>query len=288
MACCNTEKDARRRADQWCGTARPPTALPAGKIASTCAVDVEYRRRKCRIEIGEIEAIFRYPVKSMRGEPLVAATLGWHGLEGDRRLAFRRLDERGGFPWLTASKLPDLILFTPQQREDANGQALPTHVRTPEGDEMPLFGEALAAEVGRRYGAPVEMMQLKHGIFDDASISVITSATVGEIGRLAGRSADVRRFRPNIVVRSTRAVPFEEDEWLGGVLMFGKADDAPAVTVTMRDARCAMVNIDPDGGSPAPEVLKAVVRANQNNAGIYATVTRIGRLAVGQPIVLRR
>jgi hypothetical protein len=62
----------------------------------------------------------------------------------------------------------------------------------------------------------------------------------------------------------------------------------PAVTVTMRDLRCAMVSIDPDGASPAPEVMKACVRANENNAGIYATVTRIGRLAVGQTIVLHR
>lgn len=240
------------------------------------------------IKIGQIEAIFRYPVKSMRGEPLDAATLGWHGIDGDRRLAFRRLDERGGFPWLTASKLPDLILFTPRRLEGGNGEALPTHVLTPEGEELPVFGEALAAEIGRRYGAPVQMMHLKHGIFDDASISVITSDTVREIGRLAGRGADVRRFRPNIVVRSARAVPFEEDEWLGGVLTFGEADDAPAVAVTMRDVRCAMVNLDPDGGSPAPEVLKAVVRANQNNAGVYGTVTRVGRLAVGQTIVLRR
>jgi hypothetical protein len=136
------------------------------------------------IEIGQIEAIFRYPVKSMRGEPLDAATLGWHGLDGDRRLAFRRLDERGGFPWLTASKHPDLILFTPRGHQDGNHDALPTHVLTPEGEEMPLFGEALAAEVGRRYRAPVQMMQLKHGIFDEASISVITSDTVREVGRL--------------------------------------------------------------------------------------------------------
>lgn len=239
------------------------------------------------IEIGQIEALFRYPVKSMRGESLDAATLGWHGLDGDRRLAFRRLDERGGMPWLTASKLPELVLFTPQ-REDGDGEALPTHVRTPEGEEMPLFGDALAAEVGRRFGAPVQMMQLNHGIFDDGSISVITSDTVREIGRLAGRSADVRRFRPNIVVRSTRAIPFEEDQWLGSVLSFGEADDAPAVTVTARDVRCVMVNLDPDDASRASEVMKAVVRANQNNAGIYGTVTRIGRLAVGQTIVLRR
>ena len=238
------------------------------------------------IEIGQIEAIFRYPVKSMRGEPLDEATLGWHGLDGDRRLAFRRLDERGGFPWLTASKLPDLVLFTPQRSKDANGDALPTYVLTPEGEKLPLFGEALTAEVGRRYGAHVEMMQLKHGIFDDASVSVIATDTVREVCRLAGRGEDVRRFRPNIVVRSMRAVPFEEDEWVGGVLTFGDGDDAPAVAVTMRDLRCGMVNIDPDNASLAPDVLKAAVRANQNNAGIYGTVTRIGRLAVGQAIVL--
>jgi uncharacterized protein YcbX len=241
-----------------------------------------------RIEIGEIEALCRYPVKSMRGESLDTATLGWHGLDGDRRFALRRLDERGGFPWLSAGKLPDLVLFSPQRRGE--GGALPTHVRTPEGEELPIFSEALAAEIGRRHGSPVQMMQLRHGIFDDATISVITSDTVREIGRLAGRGADVRRFRPNIVVRSTRAVPFEEDEWVGGVLTFGEGqgDDAPAVTVTMRDLRCAMVNIDPDEGSLAPEVLKACVRANDNNAGVYATVTRIGRLAVGQTIVLHR
>ena len=74
---------------------------------------------------------------------------------------------------------------------------------------------------------------------------------------------------------------------MGGVLSFGEGDDAPAITVTMRDVRCSMVNLDPDSASPAPEVLKAVVRANQNNAGIYGAVTRIGRLAVGQTMLLR-
>ena len=64
-------------------------------------------------QIGHVEAIFRYPVKSMAGEGLEVAKLGWHGLDGDRRLAFRRMDDRSGFPWLIASKLPDLPLFTP-------------------------------------------------------------------------------------------------------------------------------------------------------------------------------
>jgi hypothetical protein len=252
------------------------------------------------MEIGRVEALFRYPVKSMGGERVDAANLGWHGLEGDRRLAFRRFNEgdRSGFPWLTASKLPDLVLFTPKRREDGgreyNDQGdvhLPTHIRTPDGAELPVFGEDLAAEVGRRYGAPVQMMQLRHGIFDEASISVIALDTVGEIERLAGQSLDVRRFRPNIVVRLLRPVPFQEDEWVGGELSFGELDIAhdngPAIGVTMRDVRCSMVNLDPDSAKSAPEVLKAVVRAHQNTAGVYGAVTRIGRLAVGQTIFLR-
>jgi uncharacterized protein YcbX len=239
------------------------------------------------IEIGHVEAIFRYPVKSMAGERLDEANLGWYGLDGDRRMAFRRMDDRSGMPWLTASKLPDLVRFAPQRREDGPQGDLPTHIRTPDGQEMPVFGEDLATEVGRRYGAPVEMMQLRHGIFDEASISVIALDTVREIGRLAGRSLDVRRFRPNVVVRSLRSGPFLEDEWLGGVLSFGEGDDGPAITVTMRDERCSMVNLDPDTASPAPQVMKAVVRANQNNAGVYGAVTRSGRLAVGQTIILR-
>jgi hypothetical protein len=74
---------------------------------------------------------------------------------------------------------------------------------------------------------------------------------------------------------------------VGGVLSFGEGDVAPAITVTMRDVRCSMVNFDPDSAAAAPEVLKAVVRVHQNTAGIYGAVTRIGRLAVGQAIFLR-
>lgn len=236
------------------------------------------------IEVGHVEAIFRYPVKSMAGEPLEAADLGWHGLDGDRRYALRRINDCSGMPWLTASKLPDLLLFTPHREHGAKGD-LPTHVRTPDGRDLPVLGDDLATEVGRRYGAPVQMMQLRHGIFDEATMSVIATDTIREIARLAGRSLDVRRFRPNILVRLHRAVPFQEDEWLGGVLSFGEGDDAPAIAVTMRDERCSMVNLDPDSATPAPEVMKAIVREHENKAGIYGAVTRIGRLAVGQPIL---
>jgi uncharacterized protein len=239
-----------------------------------------------RMKIGEIEALFRYPVKSMAGEALEFADLGWHGLEGDRRLAFRRADDRGGFPWLTASTLPELILFTPQRNSATTPGALPSHVRTPDGEDLPLFSNELAAEVGRRHGSPVEMMHLNRGIFDEASISVITSTTILEISRLSAQQPDARRFRPNILISSVGAVPFEEDEWVGGVLIFGDGNEPALVGVTNRDERCSMVNFDPDSARPSPQILKAIVQTRDNKAGAYGATTRRGRLAVGQPVFL--
>jgi hypothetical protein len=54
---------------------------------------------------------------------------------------------------------------------------------------VPIFGTDLAAEVGRRLGAPVQMMHLDRGIFDETPLSVIATDTVREIGRLAGQGA---------------------------------------------------------------------------------------------------
>lgn len=237
------------------------------------------------VEVGRIEAIFRYPVKSMRGEALETAALGWHGVEGDRRFAFKRREAKGGFPWLTARHVAALLGYTPVQRGDA---VLSTHVRTPEGEELELFGEALQADMERRHGHPVEMMQLNQGVFDEAGVSLITPGTVAEVCGRGGVAPDVRRFRPNILVRAARGLAFEEDGWAGGMLSFGDGADAPAIHVTKRDARCVMINLDPDGGPASPAVMKAAVAANGGNAGVYATVTRAGRLAVGQSVRLHR
>jgi uncharacterized protein len=236
------------------------------------------------VEIGRIEAIFRYPVKSMRGEQVVSAQLGWRGVEGDRRFALRRIGAPGNFPWLTAGKFAALMQYAPVRREA--GEGAPTHVATPEGEELEILGEALAADIARRHGHPVEMMQMKHGVFDEADVSVIAAGTVKDICRLGGVETDVRRFRPNILVRTRQNAAFEENDWVGGQLTFGDGPDAPAVAVTMNDPRCVMVNLDPDGGAASPEVMKAALKANRNDAGVYATVTRAGRIAVGQAVLL--
>ena len=238
------------------------------------------------MELGRISAIFRYPVKSMAGELLDVAKLSWHGIEGDRRLAFRRLTDKSGFPWLTASKLPQLLLYKPVRLDSnansKNGELLPTHVRTPDGKEYELRSDELREELSNRYGSDVELMHLKHGIFDEACISVISLGTVHCVERESGRDVDLRRFRPNVVIETDSAEPFEEDRWVGRTLMFGEGNSGAALRVTMRDERCVMVNLDPDTAERDSAVMKTVVRLNQNYAGVYGTVVRAGELRVGQ------
>jgi uncharacterized protein YcbX len=239
------------------------------------------------IELGRLSAIFRYPIKSMAGARLDTARLGWHGVEGDRRLAFRRLADRGAFPFLTASRLPELVLYEPLGRQDTTGEPLPTHVRTPDGREHGLTDEALRKEIAARHGGEVELMQFRHGIFDEAAVSVIALGTIRTIARAAGHDADVRRFRPNLVIDTQGAQPFEEDRWVGKVLEFGSDGTGPAVSVTLRDLRCVMLNLDPDTAEADAEVMKTVVRMNENHAGVYGTVVRTGELRVGQVVSLR-
>ena len=246
------------------------------------------------MEVGRVSAIFRYPVKSMAGELLDVARLGWHGIEGDRRFAFRRLADKSGFPWLSASKLPQLLLYKPLRLDsnanNENGELLATHVRTPEGKEYELQSDELRQEISSRFGSDVELMNLRHGIFDEACISVISLGTVQGIERESAREVDRRRFRPNIVIETNGDEPFAEDAWVGRTLIFGEAKSgtAPpaAIGITMKDERCVMVNFDPDTAERDSEVMKTVVRMNENYAGVYATVVSAGELRVGQVVTL--
>jgi len=220
----------------------------------------------------------------MAGELLDRAKLSWHGIEGDRRLAFRRLADKSGFPWLSASKLPQLVLYKPFGLDSSSVELLPTHVRTPDGKEFELRSAELREEISSRCGTEVELMNLRHGIFDEAAISVISFGTVRCIERESGRSIDLRRFRPNVVIETNSGEPFEEDRWVGRTLMFG--DSGAAVRVTMKDERCVMINLDPDTAERDSEVMKTVVRLNENYAGVYSTVVRAGELRVGQVVTL--
>ena len=238
------------------------------------------------IHLGHVYELVRYPVKSMAGIATNSAFLGWHGLQGDRRFAVRRLNDKSGFPWLSASRLPELVLYQPLGLDENAEEPTPTHVRTPDGRDLLLGSAELQNHIAEKFGSPIELMKFRHGLFDEASVSVINLATIAAIGREAGQDLDRRRFRANVVIASEATEPFLEDGWIGGRLVFGRDERAPMVTVTMRDLRCVMINLDPDTAQQDPRVMKAAVRLNENYAGAYATVTRTGQLTVGQPVSL--
>lgn len=236
------------------------------------------------IEVGRIFELVRYPVKSMAGTATESAILGWHGLNGDRRFAFRRLGDPSGFPFLTAGRFPELILYHPFGTDDSASEPLPTHVRTPAGAQFELRDPELQREIADRSGVGVELMTLRHGIFDDAPVSVIGLGTIAGIGRASGSDLDRRRFRANIVLETLDPEPFLEDRWVGGTLVFGDDEPTAAVCVTMRDVRCMMLNLDPDTATQDARVMKSVVGLNANNAGVYGTVVRSGTVHVGQKV----
>ncbi|MGZ7040340.1 MAG: MOSC domain-containing protein [Thermoanaerobaculia bacterium] len=236
--------------------------------------------------IGRVCDLVRYPVKSMAGTPIQSAYLGLHGIAGDRRFAFRRIGDGGGFPFLTASRFPELLTYRPIGVTEESGEPLPTHVRTRSGSDVELRGEELRSEIARESGHAVELMMFKHGIFDDGAISLISMATIAAIGREAAMEIDRRRMRANVVLETDSQSPFLEDDWVGATILFGDGAEAPAVSVTARDERCVMVNLDPDTGRQDPRVMKAVVRMNDNYAGVYGTVVRAGSIHVGQTVHL--
>jgi uncharacterized protein YcbX len=238
------------------------------------------------IHLGHVHELTRYPIKSMAAVATKSAFLGWHGLNGDRRFAFRRLNDNSGFPWLSASRLPELLLYQPLGLDENAEEPTPTHDRTPEGADLPIGSGELQENVSRKFGSQLELMKLKHGIFDDASVSVINLATISAIGREAGQTLDTRRFRANVVIASEAPEPFLEDGWIGGRLVFGSGETGPVVNVSQRDLRCVMINLDPETAQPDPRIMKAAVRLNDNNAGAYGTVARTGQISVGQSVSL--
>ena len=224
--------------------------------------------------VGRVDEIVRYPVKSMAGMATESAVLGWHGLDGDRRFAVRRVGDESGFPFLTAGRLPELILYRPTQ----------THVRTPSGAELELRSPELLRELAERFGSDLDLHHFRNGIFDEGAVSVICAATVARIGQEASMELDRRRFRANIVIATDDGRPFVEDAWVGRTLTFGDPDTGPGLSVTLRDERCMMINLDPDTARQDPQVMKAVVRLNDNCAGVYATVVRRGVIRLGDVV----
>src|SRR5688572_26695417 len=115
------------------------------------------------IQVGRIQSIWRYPVKSMRGESLNACDVYWYGIEGDRRYALVRGDVNSNFPWLTGRQVPRMLSYAPKLRDPANPLESPVDVTTPDGETVPI--DSLQERMQREYGGPVHLLHLRRGAY---------------------------------------------------------------------------------------------------------------------------
>lgn len=139
-------------------------------------------------------------------------------------------------------------------------------------------------ELAAHYGAAVQLLQSSRGIPDSAAVSVLGAATVGKLGARIGAVLDPLRFRPKILIETADGQPFEEEGWLGGLLVFGEREDGAQIRVNRKDPRCMVVNLDPEDATQNPAVLREIVRDRDTCAGLYASVERIGTIMVGDRV----
>jgi uncharacterized protein YcbX len=258
--------------------------------------------------VGQIDSLWRYPVKSMRGEELDEAFIGFAGVYGDRLFAFKSTGCPKGFPYLTGREQRDMLLYRPRFRypekaarppnlEDAEALApnlnplpgdpadLAVEVETPSGEVLAIDDPALTQRLSERMGDghSLTMVRSERALTDCRPVSLFSIQTARQLGDEIGTVLDKRRFRANVYL-DLRATPgFAEDGFVGKTLRLGPK---VMVAVLERDARCKMITIDPETAEPSGAILRQVSRAHDGKAGVYAAVLVEGMVHRGDEVEL--
>ncbi|MFB8245806.1 MOSC domain-containing protein [Streptomyces sp. NPDC055952] len=268
--------------------------------------------------IGTVDRLYRYPVKSLLGEPVTATEVTAHGLTHDRRFAL--LDTETGK--VASAKHPRLWRRLLALTAELDGPAV--RITAPDGTTWrstdPDTDDHLSRFVGRGVtltdtppaeatvdrarpddllrGSTDVGLDVGHigaaapaGTFVDfAPIHLFTTAALTRIDALAPGAADVVRYRPNIVI-DTPGTGFPENDWPGRTLRIG-AD--LTLHVIARTPRCAIPTLA-HGPVPADTAALRVLAdhnrvtpldsmAAQPCAGAYAQVSAPGRIRLGDPV----
>lgn len=232
-------------------------------------------------KIGVLQSIYRYPVKSMRGEELTTAIVTENGIYGDRVYAFLDESNRTGVPWLTARQFPFLILYSarlaerPESRDDVK-------VFTPEGTEFDISDRQLLDDLRKKSGRVLHLKYSKKGYFDSKRVSIFGLSTIEQLGREVGTELDRRRFRANFYVDWANKEPYLEDSLVDREINIGDA----RFHILKRISRCVIITLDPKDAAPKTELLKCVVKAHNGCAGVYAEVAKAGRVNAGDSVTL--
>lgn len=246
---------------------------------------------------GTIESIWRYPVKSMRGEAVDAVFTGYSGLIGDRLYAIRSDSRAERFPWFTGRQYPDLIRHVARYRmrestlQPSNPEAshpdLPddavfeVEVETPQGVLTSPGDPMFLAGLPAKDGETLSLVYSPRNFADVAPVSLISMQTVAQLGEEIGADLDKLRFRANFYVDWERAGGFQEDKLVGRRVRIGETLE---LSVLERDDRCKMITLDPDTGEQMPDLLKHLLAARDGCAGVYAAVLREGVARPGDAV----
>jgi uncharacterized protein YcbX len=254
--------------------------------------------------VGKIDSVWRYPVKSMRGEELDEAFAGFSGIYGDRLFAFKSSASPKGFPYLTAREQTRLLQYRPRFRYpnkaarpvnlteaesmganpvSANPSELMVDVETPDGRTLaiddPVLMELVRTDIDPKH--QLTLMRSERAMTDCRPFSMFSLQSARQLGEETGMPIDKRRFRANVYVDLTSTEGFGENSFVGKSLRIGPK---VVVTVLERDPRCVMITLDPDTGEKTPAILKKVAQAHEGMAGVYGAVMIEGMLHKGDSV----
>ena len=254
--------------------------------------------------VGKVESLWRYPVKSMRGEELEETFAGYPGVYGDRVFAFKSSASPAGFPYFTAREQRRLLQYRPRFRYPdkaarpvnlteadklgagplpADISELMVDIETPEGKTLtiddPALIEMLRTDIDQKH--QLTLMRSERALTDCRPVSIFSLQSAQQLAEETGMPMDRRRFRANVYVDLGSAHGFAENEFVGRSLRIGSK---VVVTILERDARCVMITLDPDTGEKTPAILKKVAQAHEGMAGVYGAVIVEGLLHKGDPV----
>jgi uncharacterized protein len=256
--------------------------------------------------IGTVESLWRYPVKSMRGEELDEMFAGYPGVYGDRVFAFTSSLSSKGFPFFTGRDQRQMIRYRARFRNpekaarpinladaessganpiSANASELMIEVETPDGKTIAIDDPALIDNLRANIDGKHELKLLRSdkAITDCRPLSVFAVQSAKKLGEETGTNVDKRRFRANVYVDLTNTDGFAENEFVGKTLRIGSK---VVVSVLERDPRCMMITLDPDTAEKTPAILKQVAQAHEGMAGVYGAVLMEGMIRKGDSVEL--
>ena len=235
------------------------------------------------VGVGVVTRLYRYPVKSVLGEPLSAAVVNRRGVEGDRDWAVYTAD--GGIGSGKNSqrfrRVDGLLRLRATLDDGAPRLHLPGGCTVRVDD--PEAGEALSALLGQPLELRPEATVPHH---DDSPLHLVTTTALATLSRELGSEVDVERFRPNVLVDTLAAGLFEgypEDRWTGRELALG---DEVVVGIDGGMPRCVMVGAEQGDRPRDPAVLTTLGRVHDVEFGLQASVVRGGVVRPGDEVRL--